>query len=763
MPCARPVALCALLAVAFSGTALAVEPDDRPWDDPSKTQQPSAQPLTIEDVLARDSAYTSDEDGRGAAPAAAQSGTLDGVIRNRARAPGLRQFDPSLGLPGRAGRPDTQANKDPEPETHGGPAPAVAPAPSPAPAAAPSPAPAAPAAQPAAPATTTTTATGAAPAAAAPTTTAASAPDDKLHLPLKRYFETKASVTLKDFDQGDREALARFYDQHAGVPVFVSKDGFNTAAESVFATFKTAGDWGLGTDDFKAPVLNKAASGAFGEEELADAEIKLALLAMKYARAARGDRIDTPTEQLSSYLDRKPQLVDRGKVLEQLASTSDAGAYLLSLQPKHVQFERLRQKLIALRKSATEEEFEKIPDGPKLTPGKSHPNIALIRKRLKLPPPGIKPDGTAGDDTFYDDALARAIEEFKQKNDLEPVNATITAALRKALNKSERIDERMILANMEEWRWMPEDLGNLYVNVNIPEFMVRVVKNGSVIHAERVVTGKFDTQTPIFSDMMRTIVFQPVWNVPESIKMLELLPSLRAGRNPIEGRGLVMQRNGHDVNIWDIDWERQDIRNFHIYQPPGDANVLGVVKFLFPNKHSVYLHDTPSKSLFNEKVRMFSHGCMRVRNPVQLAEVILAEDKGWDKRKIYQLVNDGPEDNDVALDHPIPVHVTYFTAWVEDNGELKTYPDVYGHEQRIKLGLEGRSSEIVKNRDHLLPPEDAPVARSREDWGDDDRPQPVSRRGGARYSYQEQPQPPPQAYRKKPSGLGNFLNSIFGQ
>ena len=609
------------------------------------------------------------------------------------------------------------------------------------------------------------------PALAAPQTTAATPVPGKFYLPLKRYFESKAVVTLKDFDQADREALARFYDQRLGEPLFVTKDGFNQAANSVSAAFSKSGEWGLSNDDFKMPVLNQPATGDYDEEALADAEIKLALAAMQYAREARGDRIDEPATQLSSYLDRKPQVIERAKLLVAMNAAPDKGAYLQSLHPKHPQFERLRQKLVELRTAANKEEFEKIPDGPKIMPGKIHWQVALVRRRLSLPAPGIKPDGSAGDETYYDDELARAVAQFKQKNGIEPVNASITTALRKAMNKDERVDERMILANMEQWRWMPDDMGATYVNVNIPEFTVRVVKNGAVIHSERVVTGKYDTQTPIFSDMLRTVVFQPSWNVPESIKILELLPKLRSGGNPIEGRGLIMQRNGHDVNVWDVDWNSQDIRNFHIYQPPGDANVLGIVKFLFPNKHSVYLHDTPSKNLFNEKVRMFSHGCMRVRNPVQLAEVIMAEDKGWDKEMVNEMITTGPDDHDVALDKPIPVHVTYFTAWVEDNGELKTYPDVYGHEQRIKLGLEGRWSEIVKNRDHLLPPEDAPIARSRDDWGDEDGSNSPPRQGRpARYTYRDEApayRAPQQAYRnqpvyKKKSGFQTFMNNLFG-
>ena len=231
---------------------------------------------------------------------------------------------------------------------------------------------------------------------------------------------------------------------------------------------------------------------------------------------------------------------------------------------------------------------------------------------------------------------------------------------------------------------------------------------------------------------------------------------LRYGGNPIARQGLVVERNGRQLDAWEVDWYQSDIRNYNIYQPPGPGNVLGVVKFLFPNKHAVYLHDTPSKNLFNEKVRAFSHGCMRVRNPVRLAEVILAEDKGWDAGTVNDVLNDGPPDNDVKLDRPLPVHVTYFTATVDDHGDLKTFADVYGHEQRIKLALQGRWDEIQKNRDHLLPPVPSAVAsRYRDDgwYGDGFGPQGF-------WSYNEPPTRP--YYKKKYPKNGGFFNQLFG-
>ena len=314
------------------------------------------------------------------------------------------------------------------------------------------------------------------------------------------------------------------------------------------------------------------------------------------------------------------------------------------------------------------------------------------------------------------------------------------------------MSETKLIANMEEWRWMPEDLGKYYVMVNIPEFKVRVISNDEVIHEERIVSGRPDAQSPIFSELMRTVVIQPRWNVPDSIKIKEILPGLRAGGDPLRRQGLTLEYNGRKIDPYNVDWYKTDIRNFNVYQPPGGGNALGVVKFLFPNKHSVYLHDTPSKSLFNESVRAFSHGCMRVRNPVKLAELVLNKDKGWDKTTVDDLVAKGPEENEVSLDQPIPVHVVYFTAWVADDGEVQTFDDVYGHEKRITLALAGRWNQIVKADEKKVSPDDIPG----DSWGS-------SKDGFASLFGDDDDERDDHGRRKKHGpGLGEFFKQVFG-
>ncbi len=593
-------------------------------------------------------------------------------------------------------------------------------------------------------------------ASAAPGSTASPpaiiAIDDLLYLPVARYLQDNAKKALSGTDDADRQVLVQFYGSRMGSTLWVDKTGYNDAAKNLIAALKDADSWGLRAADYKIPELKPTASGDYSPDDLTVAETRLSLAAMKYARDARGDRITDPSSQLGTYLDRMPQFVARRTVIDTLATIPDKGAYLTSLHPKHPQFARLRDKLIALRASAKEEAALKIPDGPKLMPGTSHAQIAIIRKRLKIETPTTKDDGTPADETYYDKALATAVEAYKDNKGIQPVNPAITTALRRSLNSSNDVSETKLIANMEEWRWMPEDLGKYYVMVNIPEFKVRVISNDGVIHEERIVSGRPDAQSPIFSELMRTVVIQPRWNVPDSIKIKEILPGLRAGGDPLRRQGLTLEYNGRKIDPYNVDWYKTDIRNFNVYQPPGGGNALGVVKFLFPNKHSVYLHDTPSKSLFNESVRAFSHGCMRVRNPVKLAELVLNKDKGWDKTTVDDLVAKGPEENEVSLDQPIPVHVVYFTAWVTDDGEVQTFDDVYGHEKRITLALAGRWNQIVKADEKKVSPDDIPG----DSWGS-------SKDGFASLFGDDDDERDDHGRRKKHGpGLGGFFKQVFG-
>ena len=513
-----------------------------------------------------------------------------------------------------------------------------------------------------------------------------------------------------DVERQERAALAAFYEARGTAPLWIEGKGLTPKAAAAIAEIENAGAWGLDASGFSLPELSAASdsAGELAPDTIAGTEIKLSLAVLKYARYARGGRIMDPAGELTSHIDRKPKLIDPRIVLDGIANTEAADAYLRGLHPRHPQFERLRQTYLAVRggpKAAA-----KLADGgPDLAPGTTHADVAALRRRL-----GVRTDTPAagsGDDTVYDEALREAVIAFQKDNGLAPADGVVGAATRAALGKAGGIDPKKLLANMEQWRWMWEDMGDLYLLANVPEFMLRVVKGGAVIHAERIVAGETGKQTSIFSRPLKSIVFRPMWRVPESIKVRELWPSLVRGGGLMRQHGLEVETKDGQPRDWRaIDWTKADIRDYEVVQPPGRKSVLGVVKFTFPSQHTIYMHDTPDKWMFNSSQRTLSHGCLRLRNPLRVAEIVLAEDKGWSAERVGELAKGGPLNNEVVIGREVPMHITYFTAWVDDGGKVLSFPDVYGHEKRIRLALEGRWNEIVKGRDHLAPVEPVPVA-----------------------------------------------------
>ncbi len=263
---------------------------------------------------------------------------------------------------------------------------------------------------------------------------------------------------------------------------------------------------------------------------------------------------------------------------------------------------------------------------------------------------------------------------------------------------------KKILANMEMWRWMHDDLGAVHLMANVPAYMIELVKDGKAIHTERIVVGEIGKQSSIFTRPLKSITFRPMWRVPESIKVNELWPSLLRGGGLMRQYGLEVEtKDGRRLDWRTMDWRTLDIRNYEVVQPAGRKSVMGYVKFSFPSQHTIFMHDTPDKWMFNSKQRTLSHGCLRLRNPLKTAELILAEDKGWDAAKVDDLAKNGPMNNEIPMDTKIKMHIAYFTTWVDDAGTLKTYDDVYGHEKRVTQALDGRWDAIAKGRNHLAP------------------------------------------------------------
>ena len=497
--------------------------------------------------------------------------------------------------------------------------------------------------------------------------------------------------------KAQKEALIEYYLVPDQRMLWVDENGLTERAKLVIAEIGKADDYGLNASDYTLPdAAGFNASDPKAREWLADAEVKVSYAVLDYTNDARGGRIEPL--RLSKNLDPSLALPNPSEVLESIAIRSDPGAYLRSFQPDQLQFEALRQKLIELRGGKVEEAkpaVVTIPDGPVLKLGVEHEQVALLRKRLEISP--------GANETKFDEAVLEAVRQFQSSHG-SVADGMVGAGTRRLLNGGQRQEPvgspariKQILVNMERWRWLPHDLGAFYVTVNIPEFTLRVVEEGTPIHTARVVVGKPDKQTPVISDEMEEVVFNPYWNVPNSIKMEEIAPYFGGGggffggwdTSILQRHGLRIRYGGRDVDPDAIDWSRNDLRNFDLVQPPGPGNVLGRVKFVFPNKHDVYMHDTTQKHLFANVVRAESHGCMRVQNPERLAEVVLQHDKSWSPARVESTFDAGG-DNHVALEQKIPVYLTYFTLRVNDDGSISTFNDLYGHDARMNAALSGK-------------------------------------------------------------------------
>jgi len=256
-----------------------------------------------------------------------------------------------------------------------------------------------------------------------------------------------------------------------------------------------------------------------------------------------------------------------------------------------------------------------------------------------------------------------------------------------------------LIVNMERWRWMPADLGSYYVWNNVPAFSTRVMKDGESIYVEKVIVGQVKYATPIFSADMRSIVFNPDWTVPETIKLEDLQPRLRQTRGGVpdvsvlRDNKLTVSYRGRPVDAETVDWERANIRSYTFTQAPGPDNVLGSLKFNFPNRHAVYMHDTVQPALFNQTVRTLSHGCIRVHQPQRLALLLLAEDKGWTEQQVKDQLARG-HNSGVILNRAVPVHLTYFTVAFDGIGKLRTYDDVYGLDKKMAAALFGKAEVL---------------------------------------------------------------------
>ena len=497
-----------------------------------------------------------------------------------------------------------------------------------------------------------------------------------------RYFDRKA----------ERAAVERFYGAREFAPLWTQGGTLTQNGKGVIARLKDAASEGLNASDYPVPDFNSG-----NPDVLAEADLKLTASMLDYARQAQSGRMHW--SQVSGDIQYPEHPTDPNEVLTNVTAAKDASAALDGYNPPHKLYRELKAKLAELRGQGGGPVIQ-IAEGPalKFTPARGKkesvaaiedPRVPQVRAKL-----GITENA---DSTHYDSRVAEAVRKFQEAAELKPTGILDDRTVR-ALNSPKR-DRQIdtVIVNMERWRWLPRQLGaaslgNAYVILNVPDYTLKVMQNGAQVWNTRVVTGKPGIHaTPLLTETMKFITVNPTWNVPPSIIYNEYLPALQQDPTVLQRMGLKLERN-RDGTI-------------HISQPPGEANALGRIRFNFPNKFLVYQHDTPDKHPFARDERAFSHGCMRVQNPDQYASTLLnitMPNERYSPEKIRSMY--GRSEIDLKFPTPIPVNITYQTAFVDDAGKLQIRKDIYGRDATM-IGLlkNGRNRDLETLVSHAQP------------------------------------------------------------
>jgi murein L,D-transpeptidase YcbB/YkuD len=465
----------------------------------------------------------------------------------------------------------------------------------------------------------------------------------------------------------ERTSIDAFYAGRNYAPLWLTDGKANARAQATIAYLGQVSADGLDPSDYPVPDFASLTDPV----ALADAEITLTTSVITYAHHAQIGRVHWSRVSGDIFYDQSAP--DPAEVLTTVMEAKDVvGEVLAAYEPHAAAYLALKAKLAELR-AGRDTDRAQIANGPSLKIGMRDPRVPHLRARLDVA-------GEGG--ATYDKPLADAVKKFQAIHKLKSTG-TLDAATVEVLNgRSSDRQTDIIIANMERWRWTPRNLGNTYVIVNLPDYTLHVIRQGKQVWMTRIVVGKPATPTPIMSAQMKSITVNPTWNVPDSIAANEYLPLLQQDPTILQRMGLQVSYNPDGT--------------IHLSQPPGEQNALGQLRFNFPNKFLVYQHDSNQKQFFANDRRAESHGCMRVQDPVKYAEVLLSmvrSGEGYTQDRIRKMF--GAYETDIQFPTFIPVHLTYQTALVDDQGELEFREDIYGRDQALLAILNGVERKVA--------------------------------------------------------------------
>ena len=485
----------------------------------------------------------------------------------------------------------------------------------------------------------------------------------------------------------ERAAIDGFYAARDYAPFWTETAG--ARARTLIAALDASDAQGLPRQRYAPEALAKlyeADGSTAGPEDAARREVAASVAYLRFAGDLQTGILDPSA--VNEDISRRPSRPAPAVLLARL----DAGpldAVLHDLRPPSADYDRLVAEKARLETLSRGQDWgPAVTDGETLHPGDSGPRVAELRARLArlgYVVPAAEPVGTTFDAPL--DASVRAFQSDYGLNDDGVVGSQTLAALNAPAEK--RLAQ--VVVNLERLRWMPRDLGQRYLYVNIPDFTVKLFENDAAVWESRVVVGKAHvTETPEFSKVVEYMVVNPSWHIPDSIAIRDYLPKLQRDPMVLKRQNIsLMTRGGTEINPKLVNFKQYTPENFpfRIKQRPNDDNALGDVKFMFPNRFSVYMHDTPHRELFARDVRAYSNGCIRLQKPRELAEILLtgqvpdpaASFDGWLATKT---------EKHVTLKRQIPVHITYRTVWFDADGGARYRPDVYDRDAQVFEALE---------------------------------------------------------------------------
>jgi len=491
--------------------------------------------------------------------------------------------------------------------------------------------------------------------------------------------------------------LPSFYERRLYRSAWSDERGPTRLADDLIDALRRADLEGLRSEDYHlagidavlAAVRADAKRGpALAPDRWAELDLLLTDAFLVYGAHLLAGRVNPETLRPEWVSNRRT--ADIAVVLEAALASGNIAGTLAALDPPEGGYRRLREALARYRAVAAAGGWPAIPDGSTLQAGDRGAAVTALRQRLRLED-GLLGEAEDQERDLFDAGLEQALEEFQSRHGLK-ADGVVSTATRAELNVPvERRVEQLEL-NLERWRWLPKDLGRRHIIVNIAAFELEVMDGDSLVMSMRVVVGRPFDRTPVLSDTMRYLVLNPYWHVPSNIATTELLPKLKRDPSYLARYKLRVfpssRLDAQEVDPATVDWSTITAAHFPflLRQDPGPRNALGRIKFMFLNKYHVYLHDTPARPLFEETQRDFSHGCIRIQHPIELAAYLLRNDPRWDRDALLAALDDA-EDRTVPLPEPMPIHLLYWTAWADADGTIQFRRDIHDRDVPLFIAL----------------------------------------------------------------------------